>query len=105
MSAGAEQRGHLWVKAITLRVGVSTQIVSDDGNLGAIGARATSLEACKRIDFGPHGEWRGPARLYLNVERAYREFRNEPADAPWDAAKSFDAVCKVAKARGIEVEF
>ena len=44
------------------------------------------------------------SRVYLNVERAYREFRNEMADAPWDTAKTFDAVYSVAKAKGIEVE-
>ena len=65
----------------------------------------TSLEASKRIDLGPYGDWRCPARLYLNVERAYREFRDEPADAPWDSAKSLGAICEVARARGIEVEF
>jgi cyclase len=64
-----------------------------------------SLEASKRIDFGPYASWRGPARLYANVERAYREFRNEPADAPWDTAKTFDAMYRVAKAKGIAVEF
>jgi len=41
----------------------------------------------------------------FDVERAYREFRNEPVDAPWDAAKTFDAVYRVAKAKGIEIEF
>jgi len=65
----------------------------------------TSLEASKRIDLGPYGEWKAPARLYLNVERAYREFRKESEDAPWDKAKSFDLIVDVAKARGIEVEF
>jgi cyclase len=65
----------------------------------------TALEASKRIDLGSYGAWRGPARLYLNVERAYREFRSEPPDAHWDTAKSFDAIYEVAKARGIEVEF
>lgn len=65
----------------------------------------TSLEASKKIDFGPYGAWRAPARIYLNVERAYREFRNEPEDKPWDSAKSFDLIYKVAKARGIAVEF
>jgi hypothetical protein len=29
----------------------------------------------------------------------------EPADAPWDMAKSFDAIYHVARARGVEVEF
>jgi hypothetical protein len=41
----------------------------------------------------------------MNVERAYREFRNEPADAPWDTAATFDAIYRVAKARGHHVEF
>ena len=41
-----------------------------------------SLDAAKRIEFGPYGEWRAPARLFMNVERAYREFRNDPPDAP-----------------------
>jgi arylsulfatase len=31
----------------------------------------------------------------MNVERAYREFRNEAADAPWDHAKVFDAVSEI----------
>jgi hypothetical protein len=41
----------------------------------------------------------------MNVERAYREFRNEPADTPWDPAMTADAVYAVAKARAIAVEF
>ena len=69
------------------------------------GQGLSALEASKKIDFGPYSGWRAPARLYMNVERAYREFRDEAADAPWDHAKTFDAVYDVAKARGIEVEF
>jgi len=65
----------------------------------------TSLDAAQRIEFGPYGEWHAPARLYMNAERAYREFRNEPPDAPWDAAKTFDAIYKLAKAKRIEVEY
>jgi cyclase len=65
----------------------------------------TSLQASKRIDLGPYGAWRGPARLYVNVERAYREFRSEPADGPWDMTVTFDAIYEVAKARRCEVEF
>jgi glyoxylase-like metal-dependent hydrolase (beta-lactamase superfamily II) len=65
----------------------------------------TALEASKRIDLGPYGTWRAPARLYMNVERAYREFRHEAADKPWDHAKVFDAVLAVAEAKGIQVEF
>jgi cyclase len=64
-----------------------------------------ALAASRRIDLGPYASWRGPARLYANVERAYREFRNEPADAPWDTARTFDAIYRVAKAKGIAVEF
>jgi cyclase len=65
----------------------------------------TSLEASKRIDLGPYGSWRAPARLYANVERAYREFRNEPVEARSDVARRFDSIYEVAKARRIEVEF
>jgi glyoxylase-like metal-dependent hydrolase (beta-lactamase superfamily II) len=65
----------------------------------------SALEASKNIDFGPYGGWRAPARLYMNVERAYRELRNEPANAPLERVKVFDAVRAVAKAKGIEVEF
>jgi glyoxylase-like metal-dependent hydrolase (beta-lactamase superfamily II) len=68
-------------------------------------AGTTSLEAAKQIDFGPYAGWRAPARLYMNVERAYREFRNEPADAPWDTPATFEAIYKVAKAKGAAVEF
>jgi len=65
----------------------------------------TSLDAAKQIELGPYGKWRAPARLFMNVERAYREFRGEPPDAPWDMAATFDAIYKVAKARGIETEY
>jgi cyclase len=67
--------------------------------------KLTSLDAAKQIEFGPYGEWAAPARLYMNVERAYREFRNEAPDAPWDSAKTLDAIYEVGKAKGIEVEF
>ena len=69
------------------------------------GQGLSALEASKKIDFGPYGGWKAPARLYMNVERAYREFRKEAADAPWDHAKVFDAILAVAKAKGIEAEF
>jgi len=41
----------------------------------------------------------------MNVERAYREFRNDPPDTPWNTPATFDAIYQVAKAKGIEVEF
>jgi glyoxylase-like metal-dependent hydrolase (beta-lactamase superfamily II) len=69
------------------------------------GLGLSALEASRKIDLGPYAGWRSPARLYMNVERAYREFRNEPPDAHWDHARVFDAVLAVAKARGIAVEF
>ncbi len=65
----------------------------------------SALEASKRIDFGAYSSWKAPARLYMNVERAYREFRNEPPDAPWDTPGVFDAIYEVAKFRGLEIEY
>lgn len=64
-----------------------------------------ALEAAKRIELGPYRAWRCPARLFANVESAYREFRDEPATAPRDVTNTFDSMYEVAKARGIEVEF
>jgi cyclase len=68
-------------------------------------AGLTSLDAAKRIEFGPYREWRAPARLFMNVERAYRELQNKPFDAYWDAVATFEAICEVATARGIPIEF
>ena len=68
-------------------------------------AGMSSIEASKKIEFGPYAAWRAPARLYMNVERAYREFRGEAADAPWDKAATFDAIYNVAKAKHVPVEF
>jgi len=76
-----------------------------DESRGCFEAGLLSLEAAKRIDLGPYSEWRAPARLFMNVERAYREFRNEPPDAAWDTSATFDAVYEVATARGVPVEF
>jgi glyoxylase-like metal-dependent hydrolase (beta-lactamase superfamily II) len=80
------------------------QYVRDESRI-CFDAGLTSLDAAKRIEFGPYAEWGAPARLYMNVERAYREFRAEPPDASWDAAKTFDAIYEVAKAKGIEIEY
>jgi hypothetical protein len=65
----------------------------------------SAIEAAKRIDFGPYGDWKAPARLYTNVERAYREFRGEPPDAPWNSPATFDAIYEVATAKGVPVEY
>jgi cyclase len=69
------------------------------------GRGLSALQAAKRIDLGPYAGWRGPARLYANVERAYREFRDEAANASRDPTATFDAMYEVAKARGCEVSF
>jgi hypothetical protein len=44
-------------------------------------------------------------KLFMNVERAYREFRNAPPDALRGTAASCDAVYQAANAKGIAVEF
>jgi cyclase len=49
------------------------------------------LEAAKRIDLGPYAGWTEPQRLVFNVNRAYREFRGEPYDAPVDPIALFRA--------------
>ncbi len=41
-------------------------------------------EASRRTDLGPYAGWTEPARIIFNVERAYREFRGDPYDAPID---------------------
>ena len=42
-------------------------------------------EAARRIDLGPYEVWDGPERVFFNLERAYRELRGAPSDAPIDA--------------------
>jgi glyoxylase-like metal-dependent hydrolase (beta-lactamase superfamily II) len=42
-------------------------------------------EAARRIDLGPYEIWDGPERVFFNVERAYRELRGDPPDAPVNA--------------------
>ena len=62
-------------------------------------------EAARKIDLGPYADWLCPERIYMNIERAYREFRSEPFDQPWDQAKTFDEIFKVARARGLVPTF
>ena len=52
-------------------------------------AGRSALEASKRIDLGPYARWTEPERLLFSVERAYREFRDEPFDAPIDIMALF----------------
>ena len=65
----------------------------------------TSSEAAHLIDLGPYDEWLCPERIYMNVERAYREFRGEPCNEPWDQLQTFDEIFGVARARGITPNF
>ena len=52
----------------------------------------SALDAAKRIDLGPYAAWTEPERLIFNVERAYREQRGEPWDAPIDVTALFRGV-------------
>ena len=48
-----------------------------------------ALDAARKIDLGPYARWTEPWRIVLNVERAYRELRGEPWDAPIDVLGVF----------------
>ncbi len=50
------------------------------------------LEAAKKIDIKLYVSWTEPQRLLFNVERAYREFRGDPWDAPIDRVALFSGV-------------
>jgi glyoxylase-like metal-dependent hydrolase (beta-lactamase superfamily II) len=52
-------------------------------------AGLSALDAAKRLDLGPYAGWTEPERLLFNVERAYRELRGEPFDAPIDVMAMF----------------
>src|SRR5262249_9328357 len=56
---------------------------------GFFAAGLTALDAAKRIDPGPYAGWTEPERILFNVERAYREMRGEPYDAPVDVTSIF----------------
>ena len=62
-------------------------------------------KASRKIDLGPYVDWLCPGRIYMNIERAYREFRGEPADKPWDQAKTFDEIYRTASKRGLSTDF
>jgi cyclase len=48
-----------------------------------------SLDAARRIDLGPYAGWTEPERIVFQVERAYRELRGVPFDAPIDVPRVF----------------
>jgi glyoxylase-like metal-dependent hydrolase (beta-lactamase superfamily II) len=62
-------------------------------------AGLSTLDAAKRIDLGPYADWTEPERLLFNVERAYREFRGEPYDAPIDVTTLFRGMHELASRR------
>ncbi len=64
-----------------------------------------AFDAALRIELGRFTDWTCPARLYANVERAYRGFRGEPPDKPWNFFSLFNKMHRLAKARGLPLEF
>lgn len=62
-------------------------------------AGVSALDAAKRIDLGPYADWTQPERVVFNIERAYRELRGEPYDAPIDAAQLLHQMHEVRQAR------
>jgi len=52
-------------------------------------AGRSTREAARRIDLGPYAGWTEPERIVFQLERAYREFRGEPFDAPIDVTRVF----------------
>jgi glyoxylase-like metal-dependent hydrolase (beta-lactamase superfamily II) len=61
-------------------------------------AGRSALETAKQIDLGPYANWTQPERLIFNVERAYREFRGEPWDAPLDVTRLFSEMYELGAA-------
>ena len=59
-----------------------------------------ALEAARKIELGPYADWTEPERLVFNVERAYRELRGEPYDAPIDALALFREMHELYLLRG-----
>ena len=64
-----------------------------------------ALQAAKRMPLDGFADWHCPARLYGNVQRAYRGFRGEPPDAPWDFFDLFNGMHKLARARRLPIEY
>ena len=63
-------------------------------------AGLSTLDAARRIDLGPYAGWTEPERIVFQVERAYREFRGEPFDAPIDVTAAFRAMSTLRTERG-----
>jgi len=57
------------------------------------------LEAARRLDLGPYAGWTQPERIVFQIERAYRELRGEPFDAPLDVTRLFREVATLGRER------
>jgi len=57
----------------------------------------SAVDAAKRIDLGPYAGWTEPERIVFQVERAYRELRGQPFDAPIDVTPLFAAMHELAR--------
>lgn len=56
------------------------------------------LEASKKITLGPYADWTDPERLYINVNRAYGEFRNgKPRKASRIFSDTFSKISELQK--------
>ena len=53
------------------------------------------VEAADRIELGPWRAWNEPERIVFQVDRAFREARGEPWDAPVDAIGLFGAAAEL----------
>ncbi len=61
------------------------EYVRDESKRG-FEAGLSALETARKLDLGPYADWTEPQRLVFNVERAFRELRGEPWDAPIEIA-------------------
>jgi cyclase len=75
-----------------MRTQTGTMLIVRDESRRCFEQGPTSLEASRRIDFGPCGAWRAPALIHLNVERDCREMCKEPEEKAWNSAKRFDLI-------------
>ena len=63
------------------------------------------LEAATQLELGRFESWRCPARAFLNVARAYREFQGIALHTPWNMRKTFDGMYMLAVRKGWKIEF
>lgn len=60
----------------------------------------SAVDAACRMDLGPYAGWNCAARVYVHVERAYREFCEDLPSQTHDLVRVFDAIYKVMRSRG-----